>query len=180
MGDVALFDSMVQRMLELVDRALGQTWATEADWAALGAQMHSVKGSASTVGATRLAQIARELEELALQGRGAQADAVLDQPLAQLHGELARCRSAIEAELAARPPRPEEPVAAPASATLSDADRTALQDALRHNDLQALELYRRHKGTLKGQLPAARFSALDAHVRRLEFDQAADLLDELR
>ena len=178
LGDVSLFDSMVQRMLELGEGALSLPGSTEAERSQLAAQMHSLKGSASTVGATRLAQLALQLEELARRSSGPEAPAALEPTKHQLREELVLRRAAIDAERQTRPQRSEEAATGP-DTTLSEPDRCALQAALRINDLQALELYRRFKLQIKAQLPPTRFAALDEHVRRLEFEQAADLLDEL-
>ena len=176
LGDVSLFDNMVQRMLELGEGALSLPGSTEAERSQLAAQMHSLKGSASTVGATRLAQ-------LALQRRAGPAILGARAPAPGAH----QAPTARRVGIAARRHRRRAPNPAPALRGGGHRPRHHLERArpLRppggaaHQRPAGPGLYRRFKLQIKAQLPPTRFAALDEHVRRLEFEQAADLLDEL-
>jgi PAS domain S-box-containing protein len=173
LGDVALFDSMVQRTLGLAEKVQDLPLTNDEEHRALASRMHSLKGSASTVGAARLTNLAVEAESLALR----QATPELPPVLEAMDAEATLRRAAVQAELSSRPkPAPE---ATGVEGALAAEDLAELQAALRINDLQALELYRRFKLQIKRQLAAERFSALDDLVQRLEFEQAAELLNEL-
>ena len=168
-GDVELFGNMLTRMLDGFDESLALPATTPDELRALAARMHKLKGSAATLGARQLAKLASTVEAASLRGdvaAEAAASALLSEAALRLRAAAARVLQAGQARsVDSAPPAPPDP-----------ALLKALLNALRGNDLAALDLYKRVAPSLRHVLGAEDFATLDARVQGLEFAQAAALL----
>jgi two-component system sensor histidine kinase BarA len=99
-GDAAFVDELVDTFLDDAATQLGALRAAAAagDTAAAVRPAHSLKSSSVNVGATRLAELTRDIEASARAG----AVPDLDARVAEVDTELAAVRSALLAERAAR------------------------------------------------------------------------------
>jgi len=163
-GDAALFGRMLLRMLDGCDETLGLPAPTAEALPALAARMHKLKGSAATLGARPLAALAAGIEAACRRGDAAAAATAM----ADFGTAARRLRAAARGAL-------QLPDANPAVAAARPDPRSvaALLDALRDQDLAALELYQGLAPSLRGALGAQDFARLDAQVQGLEFRQAA-------
>ncbi len=100
-GDPALYRELLGIFLGDVPRLLGLLDAAAAQPSALHHVVHSLKGSASVIGATSIAQQAWALEKLARANRAGDAG----EPLRLLRADLLNLAGRLEAELNAHSSR---------------------------------------------------------------------------
>jgi two-component system, sensor histidine kinase and response regulator len=100
-GDAALYRELLGVFLRDVPRLLGLLDAAAAQPSALRHAVHSLKGSASVIGATGIAQQAGILEKLARADPAAEAG----EPLRLLRADLSSLAAQLEAETNARSPQ---------------------------------------------------------------------------
>ena len=134
---------------------------------------HALKGAAATLGARRIAEIARELE---LAARNPTIAATALQP------RLEAMRAEFTAIAAVLPPSAVENIAE--SATAVDPAKlrnvlNALDAALAQGDLSAAEMLKEHGGLLRAAL-GSEFGSLARQVAEFDFEQARATLHVLR
>jgi HPt (histidine-containing phosphotransfer) domain-containing protein len=102
-GDAALYRDLLKVFLADVPRLLGllDMAASQPSARALRHAAHSLKGSASAIGASGIAQQACSLEQMARSDRAADAA----DPLRHLQAELRTLAEGLNVELAARKPQ---------------------------------------------------------------------------
>ncbi|MCX7815635.1 MAG: PAS domain S-box protein [Tepidimonas ignava] len=154
-GDPLLYQRIVRGFVQGLPHTQAQLDAKlgAAPDAALAALLHTLKGTAATVGATRLAQCAAEAERAvkqALTGTAAQAQAVPTwwPPLAEELQASAQALQRVLAQLVARGLVPPEPTEAGAADQAQAADPARWRDTLQRlvallaaSDMEALELH---------------------------------------
>ncbi len=145
--------------------------AAQGDGALARRLAHTLKGVAGTIGATTLAQAARDLETALLKD-GADP---LDGPLSKAGDELERIVSVIRA--AASPDGPA--TAGPETTGDLMARLGRLRETLAHYDVEAEDLLSDLLGRLTDPTLAAALKHMHDHVARYEFDGALELLDAL-
>ena len=157
---------MLRRLLgQFVGHYAGGFVAEGAEPAAIGHAAHSLRGAASTIGATRLSALARQLETQAAQ-RGE-----LDGLCAEIDAELTALLAAI-----GRDDGPSgDAVAASRPQPLTRAELLRLADALRQGDYNASELHSRLAPRLLAAFPR-RAGQIAEHLRCFDFEAALELL----
>lgn len=126
---------------------------------------HTLKGAAGMIEANRLRALALEVE-LALKAGSPLSMAPID----ELDAELARVLVEVDAVLAAPAPT------APAADVATDLD--SLRAMLDIGDGDAPELLQRMRPRLVVELGGERVAALEAAVRRFDFERALAVLDQ--
>jgi PAS domain S-box-containing protein len=169
-GDVALFVSMLQRLLN--DSADLDDRHTDPDsLAALAARLHNLKGSAGTLGAKSIENLAARAE-LACQARQTAPAGAALRPLLQALDSLKR-----DAAPALQQARERAAQAAPPPGqALDPAAVQALMELLARADLGALAAFSALAPTLRQQLPEPAFARLNGLLDNLQFDPAVALL----
>jgi PAS domain S-box-containing protein len=168
-GDVGLFRQMLKRMLQLSEDALANPAGTESQMKALASCMHSLKGSAGTLGARSIATTAQRIEQ-ACHGGDRKA---ITEAQGQLAKETAAMRvSAIPLLSPSIEPSPEGG-GSPMSTVLLD----ELKHALASNDLKGVRLFATVADSLRQELVPQDFNRLATHIECLEFDRALAVLE---
>lgn len=126
---------------------------------------HTLKGAAGMIEANRLRALALEVE-LALKAGSHLSMALID----ELDAELARVLAEVDGVLATPAP------AAPEADVATDLD--ALRAMLDIGDGEAPALLQRMRPRLMAELGGKRVAALEAAVRRFDFERALALLDQ--
>ncbi len=175
-GDAALFRSMLRRLLgEFGDLELPPAGATDAAaMAVYASRMHSLKGSAGTLGAGHIHRLAGQTEAACRAGNQAWAASLA----LRLRWQIQHLKRHAGAVLdAAQTPD----VAMPTYADVHG-DPQALIDfatLLRAQNLSALERFKAVSPQLRQLLDPAAFDTLSEHIDKLQFDDAARVLDGL-
>ena len=182
-GDARLFGSLLERFAEdsagLLER-LAQAWHT-ADSEAAVAVLHSLKGSAGTMGAQRLAARAAEGERAGKAGAGVPTEVavelttlrqLLDEALGELRGALAEVLP---------PPVIAETTAATPTDTQVDwrARLNELEELLSQGNLDALALIAELPVHCRAEAQV-RYDLLRAQVETLDFAAALTTLPDLK
>jgi CheY-like chemotaxis protein len=172
-GDIALFQSLLKRMLHDFDAGALPREAPPlaAERRELAQRLHKLYGVSSALGATRLAARARELEK-ALRSEGGDED--LSPRLAQLTQELARLRAAASRVLSSA--FPERPLPSDPPRELDPEALAQLAEFLRTSDLEATPLFERLAPALRTRLDERSFARLREAIERLDFASALLLL----
>ncbi|MGL4678365.1 MAG: Hpt domain-containing protein, partial [Plesiomonas shigelloides] len=176
-GDSALYRNMLQRFctgLQGFAASFQSAWASD-DKVTARRLAHTLKGSASTIGATGVAEQAALLEQACEEG-----DYVgVATRLPSLMAELTPLLSELEAALAAS----SVTVAAPRGidAEMLAAQLQQLGALLAQSDAQALALCQQIEADLVGSASPLRaaFQEVSQAVNEFEFDQALQLLESL-
>ncbi len=171
--DLGLFLSSLARVLvEFSDPSIPQDAAEEGALTRQAARMHKLKGNAGMLGARTIHTLAAEAEAACVAGAAGKAADLT----AALAVHLQRLReSAAPVINAAR--------AGAAAIGSADAEFVPhlvgeLVDLLRHQNLSALDRYRTLAPQLRGALGAVSSEALRGYMEALQFDVAADLLED--
>ena len=143
--------------------------------------LHTLKGTAATVGAHRLAAVAAEAEQRLSRGlvpAGDEAEAMLTSVRSAVNAVMADMESIL------RELRPAETGAGPAGSTLVDraalqADLEKLMPLLRSSDLASLDVYAELRDRHGPSLPEE-LKALDEAMAGLDFSQAARQCEQLQ
>ncbi len=135
------------------------------DLAAASAAAHSIKGSASAIGASELSQWADALYEAILQGRP-QAD--IARLAEALQGELDRVTAALRSS---RILDEAPPAVSTAASILTTPDLNAFERLLQDADFRALAVHRTLAPGLQAGPPAAT-KELDSALRAVDFERA--------
>jgi PAS domain S-box-containing protein len=172
-GDLGLFCSMMRRLLrEFAD--LDEHVSQASALAALPARLHNLKGSAGTLGAKSIENLAARAELACLGGHTERAGAAL-RPLVEALKALRQHAGPVlqrAQERAAQPPMA-------ASAPLDPAALAALVGMLNHSDLGALSAFAELSPSLRLIMPADAFGQLSEHIDNLQFAEAAQALATL-
>ncbi|SFD14524.1 response regulator [Massilia yuzhufengensis] len=163
-GGSAMFGKMLARLLALCGEAGRMGMRVPRDRDALAALMHQVKGSAATLAALGLAESAARIESAC---RNGQDDAL--PPALQDLGRLARRLEQAAAGFLARPEARRPPETA---APLGRAQLEALLQALRTQDLRALDLFQQLAPALEDAMGTEAARALAEQVHGLRFGEA--------
>jgi PAS domain S-box-containing protein len=166
-GDLALLRFLLQRLLE--DFA-GIQDDDLADPAALASRLHKLKGSAGTLGARSLAQLAAQAEDACRAHKTRQ----LTELLPQLAASLADLRTASAGALQA--PDEDDDAGPAAPVGLDSAALAALREQLQRSDLAAMDGFKALSPQLRPLLGSQAFAALRQQVNNLQFDLAAAAL----
>ncbi|QPR55972.1 ATP-binding protein [Aeromonas allosaccharophila] len=176
-GDSALYRNMLQRFWQGqlgFAASFHSAWASD-DKVTARRLAHTLKGSASTIGAIGVATQAALLERAGEEGD----DAGVATRLPSLMAELTPLLSGLEAALA----DPSVTVAAPRGidAEMLAAQLQQLGDLLAQSDAQALALCQQIEADLVGSASPLRaaFQEVSQAVNEFEFDQALQLLESL-
>jgi signal transduction histidine kinase/DNA-binding response OmpR family regulator len=167
-GDVALFRSLLRRLLNEFADTGGQQ--DEAGPAALAARMHLLKGSAGTLGAKEVAQLA-SLAEKACRADPPQS---VEDIMLQLTAHLAGLRRASEAAL--REPAEEIPELA-VQIPIDRDSLAALLGQLRRFEIDAVEGFNALAPQLRAALGPQAFASVRQQVDNLEFELAASAIE---
>ncbi|MGH1409681.1 MAG: ATP-binding protein [Aeromonas sp.] len=177
-GDSALYRNMLQRFCngqQGFEASFQSAWVSD-DKVTARRLAHTLKGSASTIGATSVAMQAAQLERACEDGD----DAGVATRLPSLMAELKPLLSGLEAALAA------SPIAVVASrgidAEILAAQLQQLGALLAQSDAQALALCQQIEAALVGCVSPlqAAFQEVSRAVNEFEFDLALQLLASLR
>ena len=168
-GDVALFISMLRRLL-LDFGDLAQVAVTSEALVALAARMHNLKGSAGTLGAKSLAQLAAQAERTCRAGTPEPATPLMRQVVAELE-VLGRAARPILEAVQASEGKDEQPLG-----PLNTAALDALLAQLACFDLKALQSFKTLAAHLHQLMGADAFRALSQNIDNLEFSEAASAL----
>ncbi len=167
--DLALHQKLLADFRDTQQQIIERLWRAHAaeDLPVIGFLAHSLQGTAASIGATAIRQAARQLEEHC----SGQAD------LAPLIQQLAQCLAPVLAGLASLPAAGDECALENQGLDAELMPRLErLGNLLRTHNAQALamidELYEQH--------PGAALRAIQERIYRLEFQQAHDLLVDLR
>ena len=174
LGDVALFKRLLARLFdEFGDVVAELRQAIDAGrFDAARQQVHKLRGVAGNLGAHAVHGVAGALEPMlahAGTSPGAERLSRVQALLAELGVALLRLRAASAPALQA-PPQPPRPARAVPPPTASELD--ALVQALRHNDLTALRLFKNLADALAGRLEDDAFVRLRLGVEGLRFEHA--------
>ena len=175
-GDAALFRSMLRRLLgEFGDLELPPAGATDAAaMAVYASRMHSLKGSAGTLGAGHIHRLAGQTEAACRAGNQAWAASLA----LRLRWQIQHLKRHAGAVLDAA----QTPDAAMPTYADVHGDPQALIDfatLLRAQNLSALERFKAVSPQLRQLLDPAAFDTLSEHIDELRFDDAARVLDGL-
>ena len=134
--------------------------------------MHTLKGTAGTLGAVKLAALAANLERVC---RSSDKPELARQGLTSLTQEIAATQDALEQALA-KLPRTQAPTVSPLAASRSTvvAALEELQALLAASDMLALERFDALRDTL-ANLPLGDFDQLEVALQNLDFDAALAL-----
>ncbi|MEM0553453.1 MULTISPECIES: ATP-binding protein [Aeromonas] len=176
-GDSALYRNMLQRFCngqQGFEASFHSVWVSD-DKVTARRLAHTLKGSASTIGATGVAEQAAQLEQACEEGD----DAGVATRLPSLMAELTPLLSGLEAALAASPVT----VAAPSGidAEMLAAQLQLLGALLAQSDAQALALCQQIEADLAGSTSPLRvaFQEVNRAVNEFEFEKALLSLQSL-
>jgi len=178
--DLPLFKTVLVRILrEFADLALPISVASLDPMAraALLARVHKLKGSAGTLGATRVMHLAGAAENTMRHNRPA---ADVERALRQLAAALTLLREEAVPLLNHQPPVGVDP-AADATVSSSDAQIVLeeLYSLLQSRDLAAVERVAAHASSLSTLLGAPAFTRVREAIDSLDFDRGATLVREV-
>ncbi|MBT9464752.1 CHASE domain-containing protein [Hydrogenophaga sp.] len=176
-GDLELWLKSLQRLQdEFGDLAMRALTLPDAgtERQTLAARLHKLRGSAGTLGATELMQLAQALE----------TGLIDDRPPAQLDARWRALQNALEALRrhsepvlkAARSAAPSNPPAMPSEA--AEADLPHFLELLQRQDLDALAWWKLHASGLKVRLGAATVERVGHWLDELDFASASAALTE--
>ena len=173
--DAPLFMTMLRRLLAEFGDFADAAYAP-ADGAghriALAARMHKLRGSAGTIGARELHRLASAAE-----ARLREPDGDATMAVRAVGRSLARLSEPGRAVLSAPEPGTDDEVGVrQALSPRSAADVQALAQALRRQDIAAIEVFRRLEPALLSALGASAMRALATALEALEFTPALKLL----
>jgi PAS domain S-box-containing protein len=175
-GDVALFRRMLKRLLEeYVEIPVPELEADARALAAFASQMHKLCGSAGMLGAKGIHRLAGEAEVAAREG-----DRLRVQYLAtRLGRQLGALRDS--AALALAEPRPEPgSLPLPVDTGLEPEALADLLELMRRQSLSAIDRFASMSPQLRQALGAGSYDIVREHVEKLNFSDAAELLDPSR
>jgi two-component system sensor histidine kinase/response regulator len=140
--------------------------------------LHTLKGTAATVGATAIADQAEAAEKVLEASKdGTLLDPLLDRLQAELHTLIAQLQPILLAETQARAEAQEPGVRLDAPLLL--AKLHALRELLVQSNPEAVDWLRDCEAALRASLPASSLDALVAAIDGFGFDHALELLDQL-
>jgi HPt (histidine-containing phosphotransfer) domain-containing protein len=176
-GDQALFRSMLKRLVS----EFGQIGQANADadpshLAELASQLHKLKGCAGTLGAKSVELAAGRADRACRSERTEQVSA----SLAEVASEMQRLTHAVAHVLLAGDAVANVDDGGDADMVVSDAALRSLVEALRHNDLHALEQIAALAPGLKRLLGPQVFAQWMEQVDGLDFTAAAATLGQLQ
>ena len=148
----------------------------QGDRSQAGALAHALKGAAATLGAARIAAIAREIE-LATQGSD-RHDAALRSLQDAIRGEFTAIAAALSPAASAAPEQASHPDA-PADTRKLNGVLQALESALAQGDISAIDLLREHAALLHDWF-GDDFEAFAHQLAGFEFEAAGDSLRAAR
>jgi PAS domain S-box-containing protein len=169
-GDSAMFGKMLERLFALCDQAAALGAQLPRDTRALADLMHQIKGSAATLAASALAESAARIETACRQG-----DDELVAPALDDFGRLARRLRRAAADFSGRAERRDGPQA------VLPLDRTRLDEllqALRMQDLHALQLFQQLEPALENALGSRAAAELAGQIQGLRFGEALAALHD--
>jgi two-component system sensor histidine kinase/response regulator len=151
------------------------------DAARAAMHMHTLKGTAATLGAQRLSQAAGRLEVVCKQGN---AEGVGPGELAALNGALYEALQALPQLLAALEPDGDEAPVQHVLWPVADVHAIntaldALEPLLQAGDMAAMEAFALHQGVL-ASAPSHVLEALETAMQNLEFENALAACREIR
>ncbi|WP_375177705.1 response regulator [Marinobacter mobilis] len=171
-NDLTMFMRLLRHFIE-GNRDLAQPPAVPADEQsrdALRARIHKFAGNAGVIGAGAAYQLAKKIEY-----------DLLDNELTQMAGQLAEladhCRGL--QQTITRALQQYEAQSQPAAGDVPPLDHeklTELREALARNRFSAVQLYQQLEPSLRQQLPADHFNALDEALAKMDFARAIELL----
>ncbi len=166
-GDVALFRSLLRRLLE--DFAdLGNDRQGN-DLAALAARLHNLKGSAGTLGAKAVQRLAGQAEQACRAGLPQELEALMPELAAALAGLRAASTAVLQA------PVEEDPDQA-AAGSLDGPALAALLEQLRRFDMAAMDSFKALAPQLRPMLGPQAFATVRQQLDDLQFERAAAAL----
>lgn len=124
---------------------------------------HALKGSASNIGATRLASLAAEIE-LPIKQQGTVATGQFDMPLRALGEELGHLVDALEAALA-----PTDSTAAPTKPEDVASRLEALRQLVAEDDIRAEHYFDEHRAALEQVLGREQTMQLERYLAEFDF-----------
>jgi HPt (histidine-containing phosphotransfer) domain-containing protein len=139
---------------------------------AFRARVHKLGGTAGVLGATAVADLARQTERACADVRGDEAKRLTT----ELADELARLAGRV-AETFATMPRSDPGAALAADAALEQGALPRFAGLLRRHDLSAVQVMRELAPHLRRMLDAPRFEALSDHIDHLRFEAAAEMVE---
>ena len=151
-----------------------------ADLAKAGMQMHTLKGTSSTLGANELSALAARLEKMCKQGAAVEE---IRLELPNLHQALQQTMEAVDQAANAMANQPiapqtvkDSPVA-PLARNTDDARQAllALEVLLSAQDMSALEKFAQIRELLGAALPGAQIDPLEEALQSLEFEEALEI-----
>jgi PAS domain S-box-containing protein len=178
-GDVALFDSLLARLLaELSEVRSGDPLPSEMPArAALASRLHRLRGSAGNLGALSLHRIATQLEEIL---RGSSDDAEEAELWVDFQAALQQLSDSGEEHLRTRKAREDAP-SSDADGTVLDADTLNMfVRLLGEQNLDALSVFESVGAALQERLGPAEGPLLREAVENLDFPKALALVTKLR
>jgi two-component system, sensor histidine kinase and response regulator len=173
------------KVLPTVREVLTAHLATDVAQAAM--QMHTIKGTAATLGMAQVAAQAGRLEALCKQEDASQvkrADlegltAVVQQALAEVEGVIADLAASVDGANTAPLPATAHGADAGGDTTAAIATLVELESLLAADDMGAMELFAHAHGLL-GALAPSELDALELAMQSLEFAKALDLCRSMR
>lgn len=176
LGDIALFFTVLERMLATeIPQPAQTTEAHQANWQpAAAATIHALRGSAGTVGATRLHQLTSTAEATLRQTTPRPTDSLA--ALAAVRQELAVLKQASQTALAAWHQQQAQATLGNDTPALDDASVAELLNLLAQNDLSALERANEWAAPLRARLGPTVHDELCTLLNSLNFAQASALL----
>jgi HPt (histidine-containing phosphotransfer) domain-containing protein len=171
-GDVALFTSMLQRLLREFSGLERCSVLTEPDQRACASRLHKLKGTAGTLGATGLARLAAQAEH---QARTGQFDA-LGVSLAALSAKLAELGEQARPVLTLAQDRDMQRLKLTAPPRLDLPALEKLLAQLRDSNMAAEKQFRALAPALLERLGPQAFDELRLQIDELQYDLAAAAL----
>jgi PAS domain S-box-containing protein len=171
--DLGLFLSSLARLLvEFSDPSLPDDAAEGGALTRQAARMHKLKGNAGMLGARAIHTLAAEAEAACVAG---DAESAADLTV-RLAGHLQRLRDSAAPVINAARARAD--AIGPSDEEFAPHLVGELVDLLRHQNLSALDRYRSLAPQLRGPLGAVSSEVLRGYMEALQFDVAADLLED--
>jgi CheY-like chemotaxis protein len=172
--DFGMFQAMLKRLLdEFSDVTMPAPTNDRAALAVQAGRMHKLVGSAGTLGATAIQQLAGEAEAACAAGDVDRATSFAT----RLAGLLQGLRRSAAAALAEYPTETEEEVA-PVGAEIEPHAVVDLIDLLRQQSLSAMDRFSSISRQLQCLLGKESFELVRSHVDNLRFSDAANALEE--
>ena len=173
-GDGVLFTALLKRLLNEFADLSQASRVDDAGLDGLAARMHSLKGSAGTLGARSLHQLAAETEQACRAHQVEQAAALLLAVAHQLRGLQRSAGAALE------PAAPAVTLDDGQEPMLDRAGLVTLLQSLRQLDLAALDRFAALSPQLRRLLGDAPYAKLHEQIANLQFGDAATTLESLR